>query len=189
MTEENNIEVENLEELEEKADAENVEAENAKEDNAEGLNERTKSLEEENTRLAAEVEALKDKLLRLSAEYENYRKRTTKEKEGIYSDSVVDVLKETLPILDNLERALAADGSKEDLKVGIEMTSKQFIDTLSKFGVEEILTEAGFDPNLHNAVMHVNDDSFGENAIVEVFQKGYKKDEKVLRYSMVKVAN
>lgn len=186
MTEENNIEVENLED---KIVNENVENENLQEYDSNELNEKIKILEDENTKLSNEVEALKDKLLRLGAEYENYRKRTTKEKEGIYSDSVVDVLKETLPILDNLERALTVDGSKDDLKVGIEMTSKQFIDTLSKFGVEEISTEDGFDPNLHNAVMHINDESFGESEIVEVFQKGYRKDEKVLRHSMVKVAN
>lgn len=186
MTEENNVEVENSEET---ILNEEVETEILQEDEKNGLNEKIKTLEDENAKLSNEIEALKDKLLRLGAEYENYRKRTTKEKEGIYSDSVVDVLKETLPILDNLERALSADGSKEDLKVGIEMTSKQFIDTLSKFGVEEISIESGFDPNVHNAVMHINDDSFGENEIVEVFQKGYKKSEKVLRHSMVKVAN
>ncbi|MHC1683488.1 MAG: nucleotide exchange factor GrpE [Clostridiaceae bacterium] len=186
MTEENNIEVENVEN---NIVNDEVETEVIEENKVDDLNEKIKQIEDENTKLSNEVEALKDKLLRLGAEYENYRKRTTKEKEGIYSDSVVDVLKETLPILDNLERALTVGGSYEDFKVGVEMTSKQFIDTLSKFGVEEISIENGFDPNIHNAVMHINDDSFGENEIVEVFQKGYKKGEKVLRHSMVKVAN
>jgi molecular chaperone GrpE len=131
----------------------------------------------------------KDRLLRVTAEYDNYRKRTVKEKEGIYSDAYVDVLKEIIPILDNLERAIAADGSIEDLKKGIEMTIKGCQDSFIKLGVEEIDDSGEFDPNVHNAVMHVDDENLGKNVIAEVFQKGYKKDDKIIRHTMVKVAN
>ncbi|WP_459480388.1 nucleotide exchange factor GrpE [Clostridium saccharoperbutylacetonicum] len=146
-------------------------------------------LEEENKKLQEELDSTKDRLLRLIAEYDNYRKRTVKEKEGIYSDAYVDVLKEVIPILDNLERAVAADGSIEDLKKGIEMTIKGCVDSFAKLGVEEIDTSGEFDPNLHNAVMHIEDENLGKNVIAEVFQKGYKKDDKIIRHTMVKVAN
>ena len=136
-----------------------------------------------------ELDNTKDRLLRLTAEYDNYRKRTAKEKEGIYSDAYVDVLKEVIPILDNLERAIAADGSMEDLKKGIEMTMKGCKDSFSKLGVEEIDASGEFDPNRHNAVMHIEDENLGKNVVAEVFQKGYKKDDKIIRHTMVKVAN
>jgi len=148
-----------------------------------------KKQKEENKKLQEELDNTKDRLLRLTAEYDNYRKRTIKEKEGIYSDAYVDVLKEIIPILDNLERAIAADGSIEDLKKGIEMTIKGCQDSFSKLGVEEIDTSGEFDPNVHNAVMHIEDENLDKNAIAEVFQKGYKKDEKIIRHTMVKVAN
>ena len=148
-----------------------------------------KNLKEENEKLKEELDAAKDKLLRLTAEYDNYRKRTVKEKEGIYSDAYVDVLKEIIPIIDNLERAIAADGSIDDLKKGIEMTMKGCQDSFAKLGVQEIDTTGEFDPNLHNAVMHIEDENLGKNAIAEVFQKGYKKDDKIIRHTMVKVAN
>lgn len=146
-------------------------------------------LKDENEKLNNELETLKDRLVRTIAEYDNYRKRTAKEKEGIYTDACEDVLKQMLPVLDNLERALAADGSIEDLKKGVEMTVKQFNDSLEKLGVEEISAENGFDPNFHNAVMHIDDESYEKNVVVEVFQRGYKRGDKVIRYSMVKVAN
>ena len=148
-----------------------------------------KKQKEENKKLQEELDMTKDRLLRLTAEYDNYRKRTTKEKEGIYSDAYVDVLKEIIPILDNLERAIAADGSIEDLKKGIEMTIKGCQDSFIKLGVEEIDTSGEFDPNVHNAVMHVEDENLDKNVIAEVFQKGYKKDDKIIRHTMVKVAN
>lgn len=148
-----------------------------------------KKQKEENKKLQEELDMTKDRLLRLTAEYDNYRKRTTKEKEGIYSDAYVDVLKEIVPILDNLERAVVADGSIEDLKKGIEMTIKGCQDSFTKLGVEEIDTSGEFDPNVHNAVMHVDDENLGTNVIAEVFQKGYKKDDKIIRHTMVKVAN
>jgi len=148
-----------------------------------------KTLKEENEKLKEELDEVKDRLLRLTAEYDNYRKRTVKEKEGIYSDAYVDVLKEVIPIIDNLERAVAADGSIEDLKKGIEMTMKGCQDSFAKLGVQEIDTTGEFDPNVHNAVMHIEDENLGKNAIAEVFQKGYKKDDKIIRHTMVKVAN
>ena len=148
-----------------------------------------KTLKEENEKLKEELDGAKDRLLRLTAEYDNYRKRTVKEKEGIYSDAYVDVLKEIIPIIDNLERAIAADGSLEDLKKGIEMTMKGCQDSFAKLGVQEIDTTGEFDPNLHNAVMHIEDENLGKNVIAEVFQKGYKKDDKIIRHTMVKVAN
>lgn len=144
---------------------------------------------EEIKKLTNQVETLKDRLLRLTAEYENYRKRTTKEKEEIYTDACADVLKEVLPTLDNLERAYAADGSVEDLKKGIEMTMKGLQSSFEKLGVEEIPVDEGFDPNLHQAVMHVEDENLDKNVVAEVFMKGYKKGDKVIRHTVVKVAN
>lgn len=140
-------------------------------------------------KLTNEVEALKDRLLRVTAEYENFRKRTAKEKEGIYTEACVDVLKEIIPVVDNLERAMIAEGSVEDIKKGIEMTMKGLQGSFEKLGVEEIDTSKEFDPNLHQAVMHVEDENFDKNSVAEVFMKGYKRGEKVIRHSVVKVAN
>jgi len=153
------------------------------------MNKKTKKIVEENAKLLIEVNDFKDKYLRTAAEYENFRKRTVKEKEGIYTDACADVLKEVLPVLDNLERALSVEGCGEELRTGVEMTVRLFNDAFNKLGVEELALEGGFDPNFHNAVMHVEDEQYGPNEIVEVFQKGYKKANKVLRHSMVKVAN
>jgi len=176
---------ENLEDneeiIEETADGQNEDKENDLEI--------MRKLKDENKKLNNELEALKDRLLRLTAEYENYRKRTAKEKEGIYSDATSDVLKEMIPVLDNLERAITLDGNLEDFKTGIEMTIKSFKTSFEKLGVEEIDVTTGFDPNFHQAVMHVQDENFGANEVVEVFQKGYKKADKIIRYTMVKVAN
>ena len=147
-----------------------------------------RKLKDENKKLSNELEALKDRLLRLTAEYDNYRKRTAKEKEGIYTDACTDVLKEVLPVADNLERALAVDGNVEDLKKGVEMTIKGFLNSLEKLGVEEIDTTTGFDPNLHQAISVVEDEKLNSNDVAQVYQKGYKKGEKVIRYSMVTVA-
>ena len=185
---------ENLEEAELNEDKEFEEIENEEKDlnsseDKNKLEEVISELKDENEKLNNEVEALKDRLLRISGEYDNYRKRTDKEKESLYVEACEDVLKEMLPVLDNLERAISAKGDIEDLKKGVDMTLKQFEDSFKKLGVEEISTENGFDPNLHNAVMHVEDSQYGEKEIVEVFLKGYKKGDKVIRHSMVKVAN
>lgn len=140
-------------------------------------------------KLTNEIETLKDRLLRITAEYENFRKRTVKEKEGIYTDACSDVLKEIIPVADNLERAILAEGNFDDLKTGVEMTMKGLNAAFEKLGVEEIDTSKEFDPNLHQAVMHIEDKDVDKNQIVEVFMKGYKRGEKVIRYSVVKVAN
>lgn len=134
-----------------------------------------------------------DKLQRTAAEFDNFKKRSVKEKEALYVDAVSDVISAFLPVIDNVERALkalSADSSAQSLKEGVEMVFKQFMDTLKNLGVEEIkaLNET-FDPMLHNAVMHVEDDTYGHSVVVEEFQKGYKYKDKVIRYSMVKVAN
>ena len=185
----NNIENEELEEETVEEAEVNEDKETAEEVNAEDDLALVKRLKDDNKKLSNEVEALKDRLLRITAEYENFRKRTAKEKEGIYADACADVLKEMVPTVDNLERALAVDGSVEDIKKGIEMTIKGFQTSLEKLGVEEISVEEGFDPNYHQAVMHVQDENFGQNSVAEVFLKGYKKGDKIIRYSMVKVAN
>ena len=173
-----------------------VEPEMAQEDPVEELKKKLEEANLENVRLTDELvkfknelETFKDRFARTVAEYENYRKRTAKEKEGIYTLACEDILKDILPVLDNLERASAVAGSVEDLKKGIDMTVKQFADAFEKLQVEVIPTDDGFDPNFHNAVMHVEDENYGPNAVAEVFQKGYKRGDKVLRCSMVKVAN
>ena len=131
-----------------------------------------------------------NKFLRLAAEYDNYRKRTAKEKESIWADAKASVVTSFLPVYDNLERALKQDTADEAYKKGVEMTMTQLKDVLSKLGVTEI-EAAGqpFDPKLHNAVMHVEDEAFGENTVAEVFQAGFQLGEKVIRFAMVKVAN
>lgn len=148
-----------------------------------------KKYKEENKKIANENEALKERLLRMTAEYDNYRKRTVKEKEGIYADAYIDVLKEIVPNIDNIERAIASEGDLETLKQGVEMTLKGFKNSFEKLGVTEIDTENGFDPNYHNAIMHVEDPELGTNVVAEVFMKGYQKGDKVIRHSMVKTAN
>ena len=140
---------------------------------------------------AAKLAEAEDKYLRLYAEYDNFRRRSQKEKEGIYADAYIDSLTEILPVLDNLERAASyKNADAETLAQGLEMTLKSFAEALARMGVSEIEAEGKeFDPNLHNAVMHVEDESLGENVVAEVFAKGYIRGDKVLRHSMVKVAN
>ena len=131
-----------------------------------------------------------DKYLRLAAEYDNYRRRTTKEKESIWNDAKADAALAFLPVYDNLERALKQETADEAYKKGVEMTMNGLKEVLSKLGVEEIpALGQPFDPTLHNAVMHVEDESLGENTVAEVFQAGFKLGDKVIRFSMVKVAN
>lgn len=134
-----------------------------------------------------EIAEQKDKYLRLMAEYENFRRRSQKEKEGIYSDAYAEALKALLPVADNLELAVRySEGDK--VIEGVKMVLSQLSDALTKMGIEVIETKT-FDPNVHNAVMHVEDEGYGEGEIVEVFQKGYRKGDKIIRYAMVKVAN
>ena len=134
--------------------------------------------------------AAEDKYLRLAAEYDNFRKRTAREKESAWSDSKAQTVAAFLPVYDNLERALKQETSDEAYKKGVEMTMNGLKDVLTHLGVELISAQGElFDPNLHNAVMHVDDDSVEDNTIVEVFQQGFKLGDKVIRFSMVKVAN
>ena len=145
----------------------------------------------------AELDALKeqlkqqqDKYLRLAAEYENYRRRTAKEKETIWSDAKGDAAAAFLPVYDNLERALKQETADEAYKKGVEMTMNQLKAVLEKLGIVEIQALGQpFDPKLHNAVMHVEDESLGESTVAEVFQAGFQIGEKVIRFAMVKVAN
>ena len=133
-----------------------------------------------------------DQYLRLAAEYDNYRKRTAKEKESIYADAKIDTIKGMLPVYDNLERGLAQfkDEDNDPHKRGLEMIFTQFKESLTKLGVTPInCLGKEFDPERHNAVMHVEDESCGENTVVEVLQQGFMLGEKVLRFAIVKVAN
>ena len=146
--------------------------------------------EEKIAALEKEKADLNDKFLRICAEYDNFRKRSQKEKDALYGDIKANTVTQFLPVYDNLERALKQNTEDEAYKKGVEMIMTQFCSTLEKLGVREIecLGEK-FDPAMHNAVMHVDDEEKGENEIVEVFQKGFKLGDKVIRFAMVKVAN
>lgn len=131
-----------------------------------------------------------DQYLRLAAEYDNFRKRSQREKDGIYQDGVADTAKKFLPVYDNLERALANETSDEAYKKGVQMIMNEFTKIMQNLGITVFgAVGESFDPEKHNAVMHIEDDSLEENAIAEVFQKGAMLGEKVIRFAMVKVAN
>ena len=149
----------------------------------------TAALESAEKAMAA-LKEKEDQFLRLAAEYDNYRRRSQKEKESVWNDAKSETVLAFLPVYDNLERALKQETADEAYKKGVEMTMNQLREVLKKLGVEEIpaLGET-FDPNVHNAVMHVEDESAGENTVVEVFQTGFKSGDKVVRFAMVKVAN
>ena len=138
----------------------------------------------------AALAAEKDKYLRLAAEYDNYRKRSQKEKENTYADAKADTVLALLPVYDNLERALKAECTDAAYYKGVEMIMDQLMKIFEKLGVE-IIESAGqpFDPEKHNAVIHVEDESLGENVVAEEFQKGFTLNGKVIRFAMVKVAN
>ena len=140
--------------------------------------------------LAAGLAELNEKYLRLAAEYDNYRKRTAKEKEGIYANARIDTVTAFLGVHDNLERGIRQYEEDSPHRQGLEMIMKQFDAALESLGVTEIKAEgAEFDPNIHNAVMHVDDENLGENVVAEVFEKGFMLGDKVLRFATVKVAN
>ncbi len=166
---------------EEKDDQPNEQEEEPKEETLEQKLEKAEALAKENY----------DKWLRQLAEFENFRKRTNSEKTGMYNNGVRDTVEKILPVLDNFERAVNMSEDKESSTYkGIEMILKQFKEVLQAIGVEEIPAEGEpFDPNIHAAVMHIDDESCDDNVIVEVFQKGYRHGDKVIRPSMVKVAN
>ncbi len=131
-----------------------------------------------------------DKYMRTLAEYDNYRKRTVKEKESIYPEAKATVAEKFLAVADNLDRALSAAVEKDSFYEGVEMVKKQLDEVFKALGVEEIKSVGeSFDPAFHNAVMHIEDENAGENIIVEEFQKGYRIGDRVIRHSMVKVAN
>ena len=144
----------------------------------------------EEEKLRQTLKEQEDKYLRLLAEYDNYRKRSQKEKENAWTTAKADTIKELLPVYDNLERALKQETADEAYAKGVQMTMQQLKTVLEKLGVEEIPAQGEpFDPNVHNAVMHMEDDTLGENIVAEVFQAGFKMGEKIIRHAMVKVAN
>lgn len=177
---------ENKEENSEAVENENIEQnKNKKNDKKE------KSSASKADKFKKELDELNDKFLRLAAEYDNFRKRSVKEKSDIYSSAKSDVINDILPVIDNFERA--ADNSEADFdayKKGIELIFNQFLGILKKYGVE-CFGEVGdkFDPSMHSAVMVVQDDSLGENEIAQVFTKGYRMGDKIIREAVVKVAN
>ena len=140
---------------------------------------------------ARQLETVKDQYTRLAAEYDNYRKRTTKEKENIYQDAKLDTIKTFLAVYDNLERAVAAEGGEDSPhKKGLEMIFAQYRKILEDLGVTEIRAKGQpFDPNIHNAVMHIDDENLGENEVAQVFQAGFTMGDKVIRHAIVQVAN
>ena len=173
---------------------ENIEKENVEAPTEEKAEKKKKrdvkaELEAEIEKLNAEIKARDDKYLRMAAEYDNFRRRSREEHTACYENALSDTVSELLPIIDNLERAtLYSDADK--VREGLVMIEKSVSAVFEKLGITEIgKIGEKFDPNLHNAVMHVEDDSFGEGEIVEVFQKGYKKGNKIIRFAMVKTAN
>lgn len=140
---------------------------------------------------AKQLESVKDQFVRLTAEYDNYRKRTAKEKDSLYQDAKADTIREFLAVYDNLERAVATEGDEDSPhKKGLEMIFHQYQEILKKLGVTEIEAQgAPFDPEKHNAVMHIDDENFGENVVSQVFQAGFMLGDKVIRHAIVQVAN
>ncbi|HWP79063.1 MAG TPA: nucleotide exchange factor GrpE [Candidatus Acidoferrum sp.] len=138
--------------------------------------------------LNAQLAALDDKYMRLAAEYDNFRKRTAKEREALTGFVVRDTAAKFLPVLDSLNIAISGGGN-EAVTAGLTLVSRAICDVLTSVGIEEIETAGTFDPNLHNAVVHIDDPALPENSVVEVLQKGYKYKDIVIRHAMVKVAN
>ena len=140
---------------------------------------------------AKQLESVKDQFVRLTAEYDNYRKRTTKEKDNIYQDAKADTIKEFLAVYDNLKRAMATEGDEDSPhKKGLEIIFYQSQEILKKLGVTEIEAKgAPFDPEKMNAVMHIDDENFGENEVAQVFQAGFELNGKVIRHAIVQFAN
>ena len=140
---------------------------------------------------AKQLESVKDQFTRLAAEYDNYRKRTTKEKDGIYQDAKADTIKAFLAVYDNLERAAATEGDEDSPhKKGLLMIFQQVKDILTKLGVTEIEAKGqSFNPERMEAVMHIDDENFGENEVAQVFQAGFMLGDKVIRHAIVQVAN
>lgn len=145
---------------------------------------------DELVKLREENKALEERHLRLMAEFGNFKNRTAKEKDNIYGDAVANTLRDLLPVLDNLQRALESPCADEEYKKGVELIHKGLWEIMTGMGVEEIAeTGVPFDPGIHNAVMHIEDDSLGKNTVAQVLQKGYRMGERILRYAMVQAAN
>ncbi len=176
-------------EAEETATEAPAEEEIKEENKKEKKNKKVRELEAKIEKLEAEGAEKDDKYLRLCAEYDNFRRRSQKEREGVYSDAYSDAINALLPVLDNLGRAVGCEDPKA-LADGLALILKSFDEGLAKLGVEEIkaLGET-FDPERHYAVLHVDDENYGENEVVEVLQKGYTRGDKIIRYAVVKVAN
>ena len=175
------------------AEAEEVKAEEAKAEDAEADEEDEEEAAADSSEAINELEA---RYMNLYAEYDNYRKRTQKEKENLYADAIATVTKEFLTVIDNLDRAAEVakksdEASLEKVIQGMELVDRQAKDTLAKIGVEEIPAERGtkFDPNVHDAMMHIDDEELGEQEIAMVFAKGYKYKDRVIRHAQVQVAN
>ena len=166
-------------------------AEPAAEEKAEKKKKKEKVSKEDYDRLQAEFESHKQQYLRVLAEYDNFHKRSAAEKTGVYNNAVSDTVNAILPVADNIDRALAQqNASAEDMKKGVEMISNQFKASFEKLNIHEVgAVGDAFDPNFHNAVMHTEDENLGENVIGQVFQKGFKLGEKIIRFAMVQVAN
>ena len=148
------------------------------------------AVEVEDDKQASELAAVKEQLLRTMAEYDNFRKRSAREKDALRAEIVTNVTSKFLPVLDNLERALQTECSDENYKKGVEMISTSFLETLTALGVEEIASDgAVFDPNLHQAVQRVDNSEQESGTVVQTFAKGYKIGDKVIRFAMVSVAN
>ena len=148
-----------------------------------------KKLLEEIEELKAKLAEGDDRYLRMAAEYDNFRRRSREEKDALYETAMADTVRELLPIIDNLDRAAAFTDGKQVLD-GLILTAKATANVFEKLGVEEFgKVGETFDPNIHNAVFHVDDPAYGEGEIVEVFQKGYKKGKHIIRFAMVKTAN
>ena len=146
--------------------------------------------DEEIESLKKELDAKSDLLMRTAAEFDNYKRRTEREKAGVAEYAKAALIKQLLPIIDNIDRAAAADKESAEYIKGIEMIVKQFEGIVSNLGIKEnAVAGDSFDPNFHEAVMHIDDESYGENVITEVLQKGYSLGDTVIRAAMVKVAN
>ena len=164
-------------------------AEEKKKEKKTSKKEAEKALLEEIEKLKEEIKEKDDRHLRMAAEYDNFRRRSREEKDATYEVAMSDTVSEFLAVIDNLERAAYYDDATK-VKEGLVMIAKSVESVFSKLGIEEVGRVGDkFDPNLHNAVMHVDDESYGEGEIIEVFQKGYKKGGRIIRFAMVKTAN
>ena len=160
------------------------------EENKEELKQEEVVVDNELTKTKQELEETTDRYKRIMAEFENFKKRSSKEREGLYNSLVADIVTSFLPVQDNLEKAIQSKTEDENFRQGIELVTKQISDIFKKFGVEEIETVGKpFDPEVHEAVSMVQDDTLGEKIVKEEFRKGYKIGNKVIRHAMVVVAN